>query len=58
MCSRASAGRGVAVNHSAGEVVICDNLFINFLTAAINASSYRADFLPAKHITVGGTTLI
>jgi len=49
---------GVAVNHGAGEVVICDNLFINYNGPAINASSYTVPTsYPSKHITVSNNII-
>lgn len=46
---------GIAVNHGAGEVVISDNLFINYNGQAINASSYTVPTsYPSKNITITG----
>lgn len=49
---------GVAVNHGAGQVVISDNLFINYNGPAINASSYtvRTSY-PSKNITIANNII-
>jgi hypothetical protein len=49
---------GITVNHGAGEVVISDNLFINYNGPAINASSYtvRTSY-PSKNITISNNII-
>ncbi len=49
---------GITVNHGAGEVVISDNLFINYNGSAINASSYTVPTsYPSKNITISNNLI-
>ena len=50
--------QGVAVNHGAGQVVIADNLFINYNGPAIDASSFtvRTSY-PSKNVTIAGNII-
>lgn len=49
---------GVTVNHGAGEVVISDNLFINYNGPAITASSYTVPTsYPSKNITIANNQI-
>ena len=49
---------GVAVNHGAEQVIISDNLFINYNGPAINASSYtvRTSY-PSRNITIANNII-
>lgn len=49
---------GITVNHGAGQVVISDNLFINYNGQAINASSYTVPTsYPSKNITIANNII-
>jgi hypothetical protein len=49
---------GITVNHGAGQVVISDNLFINYNGPAINASSFTVPTsYPSKNITITGNQI-
>jgi hypothetical protein len=49
---------GVAINHGAGQVVVADNLFINYNGPAINASSYtvRTSY-PSRNVIITGNII-
>ena len=49
---------GITVNHGSGQVVIADNLFINYNGNAINASSYTVPTsYPSNTVTITGNII-
>ena len=50
--------QGIAVNHGSGQVVITDNLFVNYNGPAIDASSFtvRTSY-PSKNITIANNII-